>query len=193
MSLKTPNLSRNKTYTHSFITFPPLFAALHCSQTIEMLTNIFLCKLFVIKITPFTIHIEGLKGSRIPASPSKEACLYLSRPCCSPAFLPLGSDRDGADGAGGMSLLLCMQAQQKGKGGCLMLRVNWIDPGTPFQHHYLWQVVQIIDQWTYNNNLISFHLNNYLLVISDPGSGSGTDSGGQRVAINRHSSLLELH
>lgn len=47
-----------------------------------------------------------------------------------------------------------------------MLRVNWIDLGIPFQHYYLWQAVCIIDQWTYNNNVISFHLNNYLIVIS---------------------------
>lgn len=74
-----------------------------------------------------------------------------------------------------------------------MLRVSWIDPGIPFQHYYLWQAVHIIGQWTYNNNVISFHLNNYLIVISEASSGSSTDSGGQRVAINRHSLLLELH
>ena len=92
--------------------------------------------------------------------------------------------------AEGTSLLLCMHPQQAWKVGSLMLRVNWSDPGVPFQRCYLWQRVHIIDQRTYNNNVISFHLNNYLVVISDPGSGSSTDSGGQRVAINRHSSLL---
>lgn len=72
-----------------------------------------------------------------------------------------------------------------------MLGVNWTDPGIPFRRYYLWQAVGIIDQWTYNNNVICFHLNNYLVIISDPSSGSSTDSGGQRAAVNRHGSLLE--
>lgn len=68
---------------------------------------------------------------------------------------------------------------------------GWVELIQAFiSNTYLWQAVHNIYQWIYSNNVLSFHLNNYL-VISDPSSGSSTDLGGQRVAINRLSSPPE--
>lgn len=79
------NLSRNKTYTHSFIIFPPLFTAFYCLWTIEMFTNIFLCKPFVTKITPFTACIEVQPDSC--SSFQTKLCVWAG--LAAPLHLPL--------------------------------------------------------------------------------------------------------
>lgn len=116
------NLSRNKTYTHSFIIFPPLFTAFYCSQTIEMFTNIFLCKPFVTKITPFTARIEVQPDS----CSSFQTNLCVFEQVLPPLYISLSVNiaTEGDDRAEGTSLRLCTRTQQKWEVGCLMLRVN---------------------------------------------------------------------
>lgn len=55
-----------------------------------------------------------------------------------------------------------------------MLSMPWIDPGVLLQCYYKLQEACIIDQQAYNNDAISLHLNNYLVVISEWSSENST-------------------